>query len=403
MISTKRLEEIVSYISRLGFEKASEHYKLSEETLKRYQRFLNERIDVTEPAVSTLKTDINLTAGTNEITFDTQTEIRTLDELIDRCHIDTKKWEIVRYVQNYWGNRNNPNWQVKVWLSVKTEEQLFQDAFIKFLKSYKPGAVTISRPKLSNKPDANLVINKQDAHLNKYDVHGNNNIEERFANVLSKVQIIVQQASFSNHLNSITYIIGSDILNSEFTNATTKGTPQQNTHSYQQSFEFICGHEIQMINMLLSESDEVNIIFVPGNHDEYAGWHIVNWLKTYFRSVDRVNFDTTTDYRKYMSYGSTAVMFNHGDAIKPEKLASIFPIEYKEEWSKHQYFYIFTGDKHHEMSKDLNGIKFYQLPAFSSAKSLWDEKNGYTCSHAEATGFLIDKSVGITNIFKQYL
>jgi hypothetical protein len=96
-------------------------------------------------------------------------------------------------------------------------------------------------------------------------------------------------------------------------------------------------------------------------------------------------------------------MFNHGDALKPAKLAAIFPMEYRDEWSYHTKFYIFTGDKHHELSQDFNGIKFYQIPAFSNAKSSWDEKNGYTCAKAEVTAFLIEEENGMTNIFKQYL
>jgi type IV secretory pathway TrbF-like protein len=51
----------------------------------------------------------------------------------------------------------------------------------------------------------------------------------------------------------------------------------------------------------------------------------------------------------------------------------------------------------------FNGIKFYQIPAFSNAKSLWDDKVGHTMSKAEVTGFLIDDCDGMTNIFKQYL
>jgi hypothetical protein len=78
-------------------------------------------------------------------------------------------------------------------------------------------------------------------------------------------------------------------------------------------------------------------------------------------------------------------------------------MEFRENWSAHKNFYIFTGDKHHEVSLDLNGIKFYQLPALSNSKSLWDDKNGHVMSRAEVTGFLIDKFDGMTNIFKQYL
>jgi hypothetical protein len=155
--------------------------------------------------------------------------------------------------------------------------------------------------------------------------------------------------------------------------------------------------------MLLQKTDDVRVVYVAGNHDEFVGWHMITWLAAYFKDSSRVRFDCSPKYRKYVSFGDTAMMFNHGDAMKPAKLASIFPIEYRQKWSAHQNFYIFTGDKHHEISIDFGGIKFYQIPAFSNAKSSWDEKNGYTTSKAEVTGFLIDFEQGMTNIFKQYL
>jgi len=256
---------------------------------------------------------------------------------------------------------------------------------------------------VGNKFPAMLVINKQDSHLNKYDVDGDNNITDRLAAIMYKVELIASQAQLSNNLEQITYIIGSDEFNSEYSGMTTKGTPQTNTHTYHDSFKFICDHEVLMITMLLQYAENVNVVYVAGNHDEFAGWHMITWLDAFFRNTERVHFDCSPKYRKYVSYGSSALMFNHGDAIKPAKLAALFPMEFKDGWSFHQNFYIFTGDKHHEVSHDFNGIKFYQIPAFSSAKSLWDDKNGHTMSKAEVTGFLIEQSSGITNIFKQYL
>ena len=342
--------------------------------------------------------------GTGEIVINTKDEIKSLDELIVKCKIDTDKWEITKYVQNYWGNGETPHWQVKAWLGKKSTEQVFQDAFVDFLDSYKPVSQEVMSPKWEgNKFPAMLIINKQDSHLNKYDIDGNNNITDRLANIMYKVEVIANQATLSNNLDQITYILGSDEFNSEFTGMTTKGTPQTNTHTYQTSFEYICGHEVLMITMLLQYAENVNVVYVAGNHDEFVGWHMVNWLQTYFRNTERLTFDCSPKYRKYISYGRSALMFNHGDAIKPAKLAALFPIEYREGWSFHQNFYIFTGDKHHEVSHDFNGIKFYQIPAFSNAKSLWDDKNGHTMSKAEVTGFLIEQGSGMTNIFKQYL
>lgn len=346
----------------------------------------------------------DVTKGTGEITAKFSEEIKSLDELIEKCKIDTEKWEITKYVQNFWGNGENPHWQVKAWLGKKSTEQVFQDAFVDFLSSYKPVSQDVMSPKWEgSKFPAMLIINKQDSHLNKYDIDGNNDVVDRLANIMYKVELIANQAQLSNNLENITYILGSDEFNSEFTGMTTKGTPQQNTHTYHTSFEYICGHEVLMITMLLQYAENVNVVYVAGNHDEFVGWHMVNWLQTYFRNIDRVTFDCSPKYRKYISYGGSALMFNHGDAIKPAKLAALFPIEYREGWSFHQNFYIFTGDKHHEVSHDFNGIKFYQIPAFSNAKSLWDDKNGHVMSKAEVTGFLIEQGSGMTNIFKQYL
>lgn len=342
--------------------------------------------------------------GTGEVIANVSEEIKSLDDLIEKCKIDTEKWEITKYVQNYWGNGENPHWQVKAWLGKKSTEQVFQDAFVDFLASYEPVSQEVMSPKFSEKKfPAMLIINKQDSHLNKYDIDGNNDIAERLANIVYKLELIANQAQLSNNLEEITYIIGSDEFNSEYSGMTTKGTPQTNTHTYHDSFQFICEHEILVITMLLQYAENVNVVYVAGNHDEYVGWHLVTWLQSYFRNIDRLTFDVSPKYRKYISYGGSALMFNHGDAIKPAKLAALFPIEYREGWSFHSNFYIFTGDKHHEVSHDFNGIKFYQIPAFSNAKSLWDDKNGHTMSKAEVTGFLIEQGSGMTNIFKQYL
>jgi hypothetical protein len=346
----------------------------------------------------------DISKGVGEVVANFSEEVKSLDELIEKCHIDTDKWEITKYVQNFWGNGGNPHWQVKAWLAKKSAEQVFQDSFVDFLASYQPVSQEVMSPKFDpERPNGMLVINKQDSHLNKWDVDGNNNVLDRLAKIMYKVEVIAAQAQLSNNLEEITYIIGSDEFNSEYTNATTKGTPQQNTHTYHTSFEYICDHEVLMITMLLQYAKHVNVVYVAGNHDEFVGWHMVNWLQTYFRNIDRLTIDSSPKYRKYVSYGNSALMFNHGDAIKPAKLAALFPIEYRDQWSFHHNFYIFTGDKHHEVSHDFNGIKFYQIPAFSNAKSLWDDKNGHTMSKAEVTAFLIDQAEGMTNIFKQYL
>jgi len=325
-------------------------------------------------------------------------QIKSLEELIEKCKIDTKVWNIDRYVQNIWAG----NWQVKAWLTRKTQGENFQKNFVEFLKSYTPKVFQQPAPAISHSlPRGCLVINKQDQHINKYDILGGNSIGKRFNAIYDKVRKILTQGTTSNKLDKIYYIIGSDQFNSEWTGTTTRGTKMENLSTYHQTFESICNHEINMINLLLAYSSDVEILYVSGNHDEYAGWHLITWLKAYYNGATDITFDTSPRYRKYARYGKNALMFNHGDAIKPPKLANMFPIEFKHEWSSCDNYYIFTGDKHHEITMDFNGIMFYQLPALSKAKSFWDDKQGHTCTKAELQAFLIDENDGITGILKQ--
>lgn len=353
-----------------------------------------------------VKFEENIKAGTSELTANLKEEIKTLDELIEKCKIDTEKWTIDRYVQNYWGNSAQPHWQVKAYLTKKTPAENFQKEFKEFLRTYSPSPMRVSYKSLPTDTfcsKACLIINKQDEHLNKFDINGDNSIQERFNRTFNKVTKILEGARSTNYLEKIVYILGSDQFNSEWTGCTTKGTPQQNIAPYQEAFSKICDYELKMINLLKSNCDNLEVVYVPGNHDEYVGWHLIHWLQAMFWTSTNIQFDISYKYTKYMRYGKSAIMFNHGDAIKPAKLANIFPIQFKEEWSKAENFYIFTGDKHHEVSIDFNGIKFYQLPALSGSKSSWDEKMGHTCSPAELTAFLIEEEQGMTNIYKQKL
>jgi hypothetical protein len=355
-----------------------------------------------EQLITLLRFDEDVENRQAEVTAKVREQIRTLDELVQKCKIDTSVWNVDRFVQNVWGDPNEPYWQVKAWLSKKTLGENFQKAFIDFLKTYKPTVYQQAAPSISpSLPKGCLIINKQDQHLNKYDITGDNSINKRFNIIYEKTRRILNQAIHSNKLEKVYYVVGSDQFNAEWTGTTTKGTKQENLNTYHQTFESICNHEVNMINLLLTYSKDIEIIYVSGNHDEFAGWHLITWLRAYYKGSYEIKFDTSPRYRKYARYGKNAIMFNHGDAIKPPKLANMFPIEFKNEWSNCDNYYIFTGDKHHEITMDFHGITFFQLPALSKARSFWDDKQGHTCTKAELVAFLIDENDGVTGILKQ--
>lgn len=377
-----------------------------------------------------IKKNVNEAKGECDVNGVISKRISSLQDLIKYCQIDTKEWQIVSWECNKWEvgrKEKSVNWkakdgvgkgkvkdtgkifveplfQVKAKLTRITSDQKFQNNFQEFLKSYKPSIAPVKVVTTKyQKEEALLILPKQDAHFNRFDVKGNNDIKSRFELVKSATLDIVREASALHEINKITYIVGSDQFNSEWTGMTTGGTPQENILPYQQAFKLICDHEIEIIENLLANSNRVEVLFVPGNHDEFAGWHLINWLSCYYRNNPyiKITEGDPQGTRRYERYGNSAIMFDHGAVCNGKELAQIFPVEFRKEWGNCENFYIFSGDKHHEMSLDVKGIKYYRVPALTPTKSKWEHKRHIT--RGEMQAFLIKYDKGLTNMYSRLL
>ena len=285
----------------------------------------------------------------------------------------------------------------------KTPENTLKlsDVFLKRLNSITPIKKSSILAKKLDKtlPISLMVIPKQDFHANKLDVGGDNNIEERFSKFKFNLTKQLKNASLTNRLDSIVYIVGSDEFNSEWNGTTTKGTPQVNILSHQEGFEKITDFNIDIINTLLEFTNNVEVTLLNGNHDYSIGWHLANLLKRVFRDIKQVKVDDRIDNTKVFGWADNLILINHGDEMKPKDLAIKFPTIAKEMWSKHSNYFVITGDKHHEIAHDFNGIMTYQVPQLSNAKSAWDDKKGYIVGKAEMVNFVFEKD-GLSAILR---
>lgn len=340
--------------------------------------------------------------GTKEWTF-TASNIPTEEEIISHFNIDTTKWKIVNiYHKTSFGGSYSITVQTNLLKGVETIN--LDQNFIDKLNSISPIHL-IPEVRYINKlekPKASLLIPKQDAHWNKRDIDGKNSIEDRFQiftkSLLSQLEKVIK----TNNLEKITYIIGSDEFNSEWTKTTTHGTPQDNILTYQQAFEKISEFNIETIKLLRFYAPKIEVVLLNGNHDHNAGWHLATLLKQVFKKNESITVNDSIDNTKVLEFHSTLVLANHGDAIKPKDLAAKFPIIAKDKWSSFQNYVVITGDKHHEVSHDFHGTMWYQVPQLSTAKSDWDDKKGFITSKAELLLFLFEED-GLSNILRKQI
>lgn len=377
----------------------AEKLGISEAEVRDLKRQLyEERKDKSEAETSTI--NHNIDKGTLEVNAYYK-EPPTPEQIIEDYKIDNSKWKL----SNFWSKACPKGWLVSAYFSQKPQEEKVGQEFMEFLKNYKPQATKVNKTPNKESKYANscLIINKQDVHYNKLSTKGDNNIEERFDKIYNKIGKVLRKASATSNIEKTIYVLGSDLFNSEFTGMTTHGTPQQNIGTYQSSFEDVCNHEIAVIDQILHYSDKIDILYIRGNHDAIVSWHLVNWLKMYYRNNENVSINTDMSFSKYVRYNNTALMFNHGYKVKAEQLAQAFPIEFKSEWAKCDNYYIMVGDLHTELSKEIGGIKFFRLAQMSKATSAWDEEMGYTLTKGEMTAFLIEDNNGITDTYREIL
>jgi hypothetical protein len=386
-----QLKKAVSIGSAIG--KSNEVFK---ETFKTAQELFNKEISKFQYSSG----KENKEQGTKEFYFTADT-IPTEDEIIEHFNIDIKKFKI----SQIW-HKTTPSgkYSISVNLQALKGNQVIEldEAFIEKLNSIKPIGLSSVSKELSSikKNKACLLIPKQDVHWNKYDVDGKNSIEDRFKSFTKTILNQLEKAQATNTLEKIVYIVGSDEFNSEYTNATTKGTPQQNILSYQEAFEKVTEFTIEFIKLLRFYTPNVEVVLLNGNHDHNVSWHLANLLKHVFSKNEAVSVNTELVNTKILEYSSNLILINHGDEMKPKDLATKFPIIAKNKWSSFDNYFVITGDKHHEVAHDFNGVRTYQVPQLSTAKSAWDDKKGHSCSKAESVLFLFEED-GLSAILRK--
>jgi len=330
---------------------------------------------------------------TKEFTF-TADKIPTELEIIEHFNLDITKYKIDRiYHKTSFGGK----YAITISISPKVFTELIElnEEFLERLSGIKPLEVEVSKKtkitSVLNKEKGCLLIPKQDAHFNKFDIGGENDIDNRFKEFNDTLLNQLNKIIKSHELEKIVYIVGSDEFNSEWTNATTKGTPQSNILTYNEAFEKICDFNIEIIKKLLFYCDEVEVVLLNGNHDHNVGWHLGHLLKKVFSLTKSVSVNTSVENTKLIPMFDSLCMLNHGDTNKPRDLANKFPIIAKDIWSDYSNHIVISGDKHHELAQDFNGVRTYQVPQLSKAKSEWDDKKIYLGSKPELITFLFEE------------
>jgi len=346
----------------------------------------------------------------SEITTVTHKRVKSLQDLIDVCEINTNIWEVERWVCNKWEMRSKEDsgaeelFQVKAWL--KKNKPLIELNDIKEeikneLKKYSPKV-----PKIKYKSDKDskmLQINLMDVHFGKHtwgkETGDDYDIKIAEEMLLIAVERLIEQAK-PYPIDSVLLIIGNDFFNVDNQlNTTTRGTFQSEDTRWKKTFKLGRLLWVSVINRLI-ELGKVYVEIVVGNHDETRTFYLGDALECYFHNNPNVVIDNSPSIRKYFTYGKCLIGLTHGKDEKIKELPLIMAQEKPDLWGNSKYREWHLGDKHHKKeiwtmgTEDNMGVVIRLMRSLSSTDE-WHYKKGYIGNIRSAEAFIWDKERGV--------
>lgn len=335
--------------------------------------------------------------------------ITTLQELLDFCRFDGETWEVERWSCNKWEvGAKDASHQVQVTALYQVKATFRRKAVVVAAlaeierletkaRDYAPVYLPFLRP--VEPASGNLLeISIPDLHIGKlawakecgepYDVAI---AETVFREALDA--LVARAAPYI--VEKFLFVVGNDLLHVDNPHNTTfNGTPQDHDSRYHRTFMRAFDLMVEAIDRLLAVAD-VDVMIVPGNHDQTAAWHLGHSLTCWYNRCAQVTVDNRPMLRKYYEWGKVMLVFTHGDKEKPiSKLANLAADEEPEMWGRTRYREAHIGHLHHNELKDEPGFSIRRLPSLSAADN-WHKAAGFVGAPRQAQSFVWNSNEGL--------
>lgn len=336
----------------------------------------------------------------------TDQKIRTLEDLIRVCEIDTDEWVVDKWVANKWevGSKDpsgkvttTPLYQVKAWLKrnrpmISAKAEI--DALIADAKK-----LIAPRPFVQRKHAGPylLEIAIPDLHLGKLawgPETGGPNYDSKIAAALymEALEALIQRtAAFK--FERVVLVVGQDFYHSDSKQGTTtKGTPLDNDSRFHKTF--IAGRRLmtEAIERLRTLA-HVEVPVIPGNHDTMAAFHLGDSLECYYHNTKDVTIRNEPTPRKYVSYGRNLILYCHGDKGKRLDYPLLMATEQPELFGKALYREIHTGHTHELKIVERMGVRVRVSPALTAADA-WHNENHFVGNLRQAEALVWSRDEG---------
>lgn len=299
----------------------------------------------------------------------------TVEEIMETCKLDKRVWVCQYYKPNVWegfyklgkygegGHQKVKLIQSKAVFKRLITEQL-EDAIVSFMREKvtplpKPSLKDIGK---KNRKNGFMVVwGMWDAHIGSYgwneEVGSDWDVNMACKRIFNSVDDMINELNMYP-VDKIVMPIGNDFMHFDSVRHTTAfgehflDTDTRYGKVYMSALRCLS----YMVERALEICNDIELLYIPGNHDTTSSFGLTVALDQRFRLDDRVRVDLAMNPRKYRMYGGSLIGFDHGAEAKPNQLLLAFSTEAHKEWSSSTYREIQIGDKHQRWEKVFEGV-----------------------------------------------
>ena len=136
-----------------------------------------------------------------------------------------------------------------------------------------------------------------------------------------------------------------------------------------------------IIDLVSQRHEVVDIVMLPGNHDEDASVCLRVALSLFYKANPRVRVYNKPGLHWFYRFGKCLFGATHGHTMKPDRMAMILANDRPKDWGEtvHRSFYF--GHIHHETAKEVGNVRVesFSTPA---AKDAYAAGGGYRSGRA---------------------
>ena len=204
----------------------------------------------------------------------------------------------------------------------------------------------------------------------------------------------MEKAQKQGPISRILFPVGNDYLTIDSdSNETSAGTPQDVDSRFAKIYREGRKILVEAIEMLRRIAP-VDVMVVPGNHDNQSMFHLGDALECWFHAHKDVKVFNEPISRKYYRFGKNLIGFCHGHLEKHDKLPNLAAQEEPALWAATTYREWHVGHTHHQSIKEHMGTIVRVLPSLSGTDR-YHHDHGYIGAKRIAQAILFNENTGV--------